>query len=49
VLFFFIWVRWTVPRLRYDMLMGLGWKVLFPLALLNILITAVVLGLRGGA
>ena len=47
VLFLFIWVRWTVPRFRYDQLMGLGWKVLFPLALLNILITAVVLGLRG--
>ncbi len=49
ILFLFIWVRWTVPRLRYDQLMGLGWKVLFPLALLNILITAIVLGLRGGA
>jgi len=40
VLFFFIWVRWTVPRFRYDQLMALGWKVLFPLALANILVVA---------
>lgn len=38
--FFFIWMRGTLPRLRYDQLMHLGWKVLTPLALLNILITA---------
>jgi NADH-quinone oxidoreductase subunit H len=38
---FFIWVRATVPRLRYDQLMSLGWKVLLPLATLNILVTAV--------
>jgi len=37
----FIWVRATVPRLRYDQLMSLGWKVLLPLATLNILVTAV--------
>jgi NADH-quinone oxidoreductase subunit H len=42
LLFFFIWVRWTFPRLRYDQLMDLGWKVLLPLALGNILLTAVV-------
>jgi NADH-quinone oxidoreductase subunit H len=39
VAFFFIWMRGTLPRLRYDQLMHLGWKVLTPLALLNILIT----------
>ncbi|MBI5376548.1 MAG: NADH-quinone oxidoreductase subunit NuoH [Candidatus Schekmanbacteria bacterium] len=38
-LFFFIWVRWTFPRFRYDQLMAFGWKVLVPVALLNILIT----------
>jgi len=38
--FFFVWMRGTLPRLRYDQLMHLGWKVLTPLALLNILITA---------
>ena len=46
LLFFFIWVRWTFPRLRYDQLMNLGWKVLLPLSLANILVTAVVLWWR---
>ncbi len=36
LLFFFIWVRWSIPRFRYDQLMSLGWKVMFPLALANI-------------
>jgi NADH-quinone oxidoreductase subunit H len=44
--FFFIWMRGTLPRLRYDQLMHLGWKVLTPLALLNILVTAWWLMLR---
>ena len=39
-LFFFIWVRWSIPRFRYDQLMNLGWKVLLPLGILNIILTA---------
>ncbi len=46
LLFFFIWVRWTFPRLRYDQLMNLGWKVLLPLSLANILFTAVMVWWR---
>ena len=38
-IFFFMWVRWTIPRFRYDQLMHLGWKILIPLALLNMLAT----------
>src|SRR6478672_6927255 len=38
-LFFFMWVRWTIPRFRYDQLMHLGWKILIPLALFNMLVT----------
>ena len=43
VCFFFIWVRGSLPRLRYDQLMHFGWKVLLPLALLNVLVTGAVL------
>ena len=42
-IFFFMWVRWTVPRFRYDQLMNLGWKILIPLAIANIVITAIVI------
>lgn len=40
---FFIWVRWTIPRFRYDQLMNLGWKVMLPLGIANLIITAIVL------
>nr|WP_317632282.1 NADH-quinone oxidoreductase subunit NuoH [uncultured Flavobacterium sp.] len=41
-IFFYMWVRWTIPRFRYDQLMHLGWKILIPLAIVNIIITGVV-------
>lgn len=42
-IFFFMWVRWTIPRFRYDQLMKLGWQMLIPLAIANIVITGVVI------
>lgn len=45
-IFFYMWVRWTIPRFRYDQLMHLGWKILIPLSIINIVITGIVL-LRG--
>jgi NADH-quinone oxidoreductase subunit H len=54
-LFFFMWVRWTLPRFRYDQLMSLGWKIMLPLALAYIIIIASAVlildtaGLRRGA
>jgi NADH-quinone oxidoreductase subunit H len=48
-LFVIIWVRATLPRIRYDRLMALGWKVLFPIGLLNVMITALLVVLVGGS
>lgn len=47
-IFFFMWIRWTLPRFRYDQLMHLGWKIMIPLAIINVLVTAVVLLWRNG-
>lgn len=43
ILFFFLWVRWSIPRFKYDQLMSLGWKVMFPLSLLNIIWVAAII------
>ena len=44
-LFFYIWLRATFPRLRYDQLMAFGWKVMLPASILNLVVTAVVVAL----
>ena len=45
-IFVFMWVRWTIPRFRYDQLMNLGWKVMIPLALFNMLVTGLLVLLK---
>ncbi len=47
-IFFYMWVRWTVPRFRYDQLMRLGWKMLIPLAIANIIITGIIILINDG-
>jgi len=47
LLFFFLWVRWSLPRFRYDQLMNLGWKVMFPLSLINIVWVAILIMIFG--
>jgi NADH-quinone oxidoreductase subunit H len=42
-IFFYMWVRWTIPRFRYDQLMHLGWKILIPLSIANIIVTGIVI------
>jgi NADH-quinone oxidoreductase subunit H len=43
MILFFMFIRWTIPRFRYDQLMNLGWKSLIPLALVNMLITGAII------
>jgi NADH-quinone oxidoreductase subunit H len=47
-IFFFMWIRWTIPRFRYDQLMHLGWRIMIPLALVNIVLIAVFVLWRNG-
>ena len=47
VIFFFMWQQWTYPRLRYDQIMNFGWKFLLPLAVINLLITGLIISLKG--
>lgn len=47
-IFFFMWIRWTLPRFRYDQLMHVGWRIMIPLALFNILLTAAIVLWQNG-
>lgn len=47
-IFIIMWIRWTIPRFRFDQLMHLGWKTLIPLALINMLITGIVIAVKNG-
>jgi NADH-quinone oxidoreductase subunit H len=47
-IFFFMWIRWTIPRFRYDQLMNLGWKSLLPLSILNLVVTGIVMAFNEG-
>jgi NADH-quinone oxidoreductase subunit H len=48
MIFVFMWIRWTIPRFRFDQLMHIGWKVLIPIAMVNMLITALVIAFNEG-
>ena len=45
LIFFFIWIRWTLPRFRYDQVMDIGWKILLPLSIANLVFYMVVIGI----
>ena len=47
-IFVFMWIRWTIPRFRFDQLMHLGWKTLIPIAIINMLITGLVIAFNEG-
>ncbi len=46
ILFVYVWIRWTLPRFRYDQLMGIGWKVLLPVSLGNVIVTSLAIVIR---
>ena len=48
IIFIFMWIRWTIPRFRFDQLMHLGWKILIPIAMVNLLITGIVIAIKEG-